>query len=177
MKNRQRGFTLTEVILVLVIVSISVITILMIYSVSIKETEKVKIKSDELGVISWVDLVLQKELIKAGPEPAFVRAVYQSGNVVGVRYKVDVPLNHNDVTKQIYLKDGKIYVWEKSYIPSDFPAGNITTLEPSGVNVVLTTRENNGLEVNFTVNPNTISYNISYNNSSHNGSVRLLSIK
>ncbi|WP_367357613.1 hypothetical protein, partial [Mesotoga sp.] len=58
------GFSLAETIMVLAISSIALIAIMLLYSLSIRETEKVRIKTEELGVISRIDLVLQKELMK-----------------------------------------------------------------------------------------------------------------
>ncbi len=171
------GFSLAEAILVLAISSISLIAIMLIYSLSIRETEKVRIKTEELGVISRIDLVLQKELMKAGPESTYVRPVKQSGKVVGIRYRVDIPLNHHDVTKQVYIKNGTVFVWEKDFSVSDFPESEINALEPNGSVIAFSTQQYPGLEISFDLGSNIIEYQIDYGRTNHYASVNLLAIK
>ncbi len=171
------GFSLAETIMVLAISSIALIAIMLLYSLSIRETEKVRIKTEELGVISRIDLVLQKELMKAGPESTYVRPVKQSGNVVGIRYKVDIPLNHHDVTKQVYFKNGAVFVWEKDFSVSDFPESEINTLELNGSRIAFSTQQYPGLEISFNLGSNEIDYQILYGRTNHYASVNLLAIK
>lgn len=178
MRNSTKGgFSLTEMIIVLAVSSISVIAILIIYSSSIRETERIRAKTDELGVISRIDLILQKELIKAGPESAYIKQVTQSNRVVGIRYKVDIPLNRHNLTKQIYFKNSAVYVWEKDFSVADFAPGSLSNLEPTGSSIVLSTQEYPGMEIRFNLKISEIEYNLAYKGSVHTSIVSLLSTK
>ncbi|MCD6160153.1 MAG: prepilin-type N-terminal cleavage/methylation domain-containing protein [Kosmotoga sp.] len=183
----RKGFTLVEMLITMLVFSITLVAIMSFFTKTAGTSLRLLNRADTYGDLFEANSILQQEISKAGPDIRYINLVKVKGETKyrGLRYSVFIPLTKTKITKQIYFYNGKIKVWEKNFQTSDFSKEKVITvnnLEPSGVNIILSTTPKEGLEFEFTsLGTRSVSYKITINKNGtkyeHKSSVFLINIR
>ncbi len=186
-KRRKIGMTLVELTVVMIVFTIVLTSVLLMFTDLIRRSNIALGEVERYSELFKVDSIIQAELSKAGPNVEKITLVKESeeGPARGLRYMVSLPFVRVKVTKQFYINEGRLFIWEKQSAQGDFPVDSTADLiEPldSAENIVFSSSSFDHVDLEFeSVNGGSVSYSITLSSPdgtrTHRSSVRLINVK
>lgn len=186
-KRRKIGMTLVELTVVMIVFTIVLSSVLLMFTDLTRRTNIALGEVERYSELFKVDSIIQAELSKAGPNVEKITLVKESeeGPARGLRYMVSLPFVRVKVTKQFYINEGRLFIWEKQSAQGDFPVDSTADLiEPldSAENIIFSSSSFDHVDLEFeSVNGGSVSYSITLSSPdgtrTHRSSVRLINVK
>ena len=186
-KRRKIGMTLVELTVVMIVFTIVLSSVLLMFTDLIRRSNNALGEVERYSELFKVDSIIQAELSKAGPNVEKITLVKESeeGPARGLRYMVSLPFVRVKVTKQFYINEGRLFIWEKQSAQGDFPVDSTADLiEPldSAENIIFSSSSFDHVDLEFeSVNGGSVSYSITLSSPdgtrTHRSSVRLINVK
>jgi uncharacterized membrane protein len=186
-KRRKIGMTLVELTVVMIVFTIVLSSVLLMFTDLIRRSNIALGEVERYSELFKVDSIIQAELSKAGPNVEKITLVKESeeGPARGLRYMVSLPFVRVKVTKQFYINEGRLFIWEKQSAQGDFPVDSTADLiEPldSAENIIFSSSSFDHVDLEFeSVNGGSVSYSITLSSPdgtrTHRSSVRLINVK
>ncbi|RAM59761.1 hypothetical protein DS67_06795 [Mesotoga sp. SC_4PWA21] len=179
--------TLVELTVVMIVFTIVLSSVLLMFTDLIRRSNIALGEVERYSELFKVDSIIQAELSKAGPNVEKITLVKESeeGPARGLRYMVSLPFVRVKVTKQFYINEGRLFIWEKQSAQGDFPVDSTADLiEPldSAENIIFSSSSFDHVDLEFeSVNGGSVSYSITLSSPdgtrTHRSSVRLINLK
>ncbi|HDP78503.1 MAG TPA: type II secretion system protein [Mesotoga infera] len=186
-KRRKIGMTLVELTVVMIVFTIVLSSVLLMFTDLIRRSNIALGEVERYSELFKVDSIIQAELSKAGPNVEKITLVKESeeGPARGLRYMVSLPFVRVKVTKQFYINEGRLFIWEKQSAQGDFPVDSTADLiEPldSAENIIFSSSSFDHVDLEFeSVNGGSVLYSIMLSSPDgtrpHRSSVRLINVK
>jgi hypothetical protein len=185
--KRRIGMTLVELTVVMIVFTIVLSSVLLMFTDLTRRSNIALGEVERYSELFKVDSIIQAELSKAGPNVEKITLVRESeeGPARGLRYMVSLPFVRDKVTKQLYIDEGRLFIWEKQSSQGDFPADStadvIESLDNSE-NIIFSSSSFDHVDLEFeAVSGGSVSYSIMLSSPdgtrTHRSSVRLINVK
>jgi len=187
MERTRAGVTLVELAVVLAVFTIVLASVLLMFTDLTRRSRIALGEVERYSELFRVDSLIQAELSKTGPNVERIALVRETedGPAKGLRYMVSIPFVRGKVTKQFYIDDGRLFIWEKQAVQGDFPAdSNADVVESLNDNedIVFSSSSFEHVDLEFvSINGGSVSYSIMLSSPdgsrTHRSSVRLMNVK
>lgn len=191
MERTRAGVTLVELAVVLAVFTIVLASVLLMFTDLTRRSRIALGEVERYSELFRVDSLIQAELSKAGPNVERIALVRETedGPAKGLRYMVSIPFVREEeggkVTKQFYIDEGRLFIWEKQAVQGDFPADSNADVVESlndNENIVFSSSSFDHVDLEFvSINGGSVSYSIMLSSPdgtrTHRSSVRLLNVK